>query len=75
MDPEFGTKLMETIFNGPQVNGDTNGTDVMLVPAENGSPEANDPQSDDEASERVSEEPIDAPVVQDNVPVEIVAAS
>lgn len=75
MDPDFGTKLMDTIFNGPQVNGDTNGTDVVLVPAENGHQEDNEPQSNGDPSESIPEEPVDAPVVQDNVPVEIVAAS
>lgn len=75
MDPDFGTKLMETIFNGPQVNGDTNGTDVGLVPGENGCQEVIEPERNGEASESVPEEPIDAPVVQDNIPVEIVAAS
>lgn len=75
MDPDFGTKLMETIFNGPQVNGDTNGTDVGLVPGENGCQDVNEPESNGEASESVPEEPMDAPVVQDNIPVEIVAAS
>lgn len=74
MDPDFGTKLMETIFNGPQVNGDTNGTDVF-VPSENGCQEVNEPQSNGEAPGSVPEEPIDAPIVQDNIPVEIVAAS
>lgn len=75
MDPDFGTKLMETIFNGPQVNGDTNGTDVVYVPSENGCQEVDEPQSNGEASESLPEEPIDTPVVQGNVPVEIVAAS
>lgn len=75
MDPDFGTKLMETIFNGPQVNGDTNGTDVVLVPTENGRQEVDEPQSNGDTSESVPEEPNDAPAVQENVPVEIVAAS
>lgn len=75
MDPDFGTKLMETIFNGPQLNGDTNGTDEVSVPAENGCQEVNEPQSNGDVSVIVPEEPIGAPIVQDNVPVEIVAAS
>ncbi|XP_026315008.1 uncharacterized protein C14orf119 [Hyposmocoma kahamanoa] len=75
MDPDFGTKLMEAIFNGPQVNGDTNGTDVVLGSSENGCQEVDEPQSNGEASESVPEEPVDAPVVQGNIPVEIVAAS
>lgn len=73
IDPDFGTKLMEIIVNGPPVNGDTYGIDEIYPPTENGCLEANGAQSDGEAPD-VPEEPIEAPVVQD-VPVEIAAAS
>ncbi|KAJ0173662.1 hypothetical protein K1T71_010811 [Dendrolimus kikuchii] len=64
-DPEFGTKLQDIITNGPQVNGDVFEI-VEIVPNVN--------EHSDENHDSV-EENEGQNVPQDNIPVEIAAAS
>lgn len=75
MDPDFGTKLHEALSNGPKVNGDLNGTNEIHSPIETEQDDINEVPNNI-VQEPVIEEPIeDAGVVQDNIPVEIAAAS
>ncbi|XP_026735238.1 uncharacterized protein C14orf119 isoform X1 [Trichoplusia ni] len=74
IDPDFGTKLQDLLTNGPQLNGDQNGTDELHspVPEEESKTEESETWNggNGEAAEESTEQ-----VVQDNIPVEIAAAS
>uniref|UniRef100_A0A1E1WU17 Uncharacterized protein n=1 Tax=Pectinophora gossypiella TaxID=13191 RepID=A0A1E1WU17_PECGO len=72
IDAEFGEKLNDLLVNGPPVNGDMNGTNEMHSPEEK--PEIEEPQVNVEPVEEPEPEP-EVPVVPENVPVEIAAAS
>uniref|UniRef100_A0A2A4IXS5 Uncharacterized protein n=2 Tax=Heliothis virescens TaxID=7102 RepID=A0A2A4IXS5_HELVI len=74
-DPEFGKKLQDILINGPQVNGEQNGTDEVHspIPEEEIKTEENG-NSTAENGEAIIEETVE-PVVPETVPVEIAAAS
>ncbi|KAL4715891.1 hypothetical protein ACJJTC_013191 [Scirpophaga incertulas] len=72
VDMEFGNKLQEYLTNGPPVNGDCNGftdeTNVAEVESQSVDESANDA-----ASELIEEN--EQVIAQDNLPLEIAAAS
>ncbi|XP_026760588.2 uncharacterized protein C14orf119 isoform X2 [Galleria mellonella] len=71
MDPEFGVKLQDLIVNGPQLNGDVNGADE-------GHSAENEVEENEPWRNGVNEEGVEGNsegVSQDNIPVEIAAAS
>lgn len=76
MDPDFATKLHEALANGPTMNGDLNGTNEVHTPVETEQNGENEAPSDDIQDPVIEEDPIeDTGVSQENVPVEIAAAS
>lgn len=69
VDSEFGAKLEDLMKNGPQLNGEENGT------GETHSPVEEEPLTNgDLETEEMPEEPEPQGISQDNVPVEIAAA-
>nr|XP_021194276.2 uncharacterized protein C14orf119 isoform X1 [Helicoverpa armigera] len=75
-DPEFGQKLQDLLTNGPQVNGDQNGTDEVHspIPEEEIKTEENNIVAGENGEAIVEEAPVE-PVVPENVAVECAAAS
>ncbi|KAM3962499.1 uncharacterized protein C14orf119 [Aphomia sociella] len=72
MDSDFGAKLQDILINGPQLNGDMNGRDEFhLVQEEE---VVNEPWRNGDV-EVVEENTEEQGVPQDNIPVEIAAAS
>ncbi|RVE47483.1 hypothetical protein evm_007894 [Chilo suppressalis] len=66
MDPDFGEKLQNYIANGPPVNGDVNG---FLETHEE------DPKNEEEACDESNEAENEQVIPQENLPLEIAAAS
>ncbi|XP_013182984.2 uncharacterized protein C14orf119 homolog isoform X2 [Amyelois transitella] len=66
MDAEFGIKLQDILTNGPHMNGELNGTNEN----HNNLEEANEEWRNNEEPEQENEQ-----LPQENVPVEIAAAS
>ncbi|XP_059053400.1 uncharacterized protein C14orf119 [Achroia grisella] len=73
MDGEFGVKLQDLIINGPQLNGDTNGVDEAHLPEDE--KVKNEPYTNGDHEESVEANGEEQGVPQDNIPVEIAAAS
>ncbi|KAJ8713980.1 hypothetical protein PYW08_007600 [Mythimna loreyi] len=74
-DPEFGKKLQDLMINGPQVNGEQNGTNELHSPVleEEAKTEENETLNNGENG-GVVEEPAEQ-AVPENIPIEIAAAS
>ncbi|XP_022817583.1 uncharacterized protein C14orf119 isoform X1 [Spodoptera litura] len=75
-DPEFGKKLQDVMLNGPQVNGDQNGFFDYHTPAPEEEKKTEDSETwNNEENGHAEVEDAAEPVVPENIPVEIAAAS
>ncbi|KAJ2938770.1 hypothetical protein O0L34_g3391 [Tuta absoluta] len=75
LDPDFGAKLHDLILNGPTLNGEQNGTDEIHSPEEQPENTIENEAQNDPEPENIENIDIETPAVQDNMPVEIAAAS
>lgn len=66
VDPAFGEKLQDLMKNGPQLNGEENGTGEAHSPTE---------EVKDEVVEQNEISEVEQGIIQDAGPVEIAAAS